>query len=43
MCNDLAHESTLTELGMELEGKDVRFAVIHEDEWERRFNALFAS
>jgi len=41
MCNDLATESTLTELGLELAGKDVNFSVIHEDEWERRFNALF--
>jgi len=41
-CNDLARETTMSQLGMELDGKEVSFAVIHEDEWERRFNELFA-
>jgi type III restriction enzyme len=41
-CNDLARETTMSELGMDLQGKEVSFAVVDEDEWERRFNELFA-
>lgn len=41
-CNDLAHETTMSELGLDLQGKQVSFAVVDEEEWERRFNALFA-
>jgi type III restriction enzyme len=41
-CNTLAKEMTLTQLGLALHAKDVSFAVIHGDEWERRFNELFA-
>ncbi len=41
-CNDLAKEMTLTELGLEFQGKPVSFAVIHGDEWQRQFHALFA-
>lgn len=40
-CNDLARETTMSELGMDLQGKNVSFAVVDEDEWERRFNGLF--
>ena len=42
MCNELATETSLNELGMELAGKKVSFAIIHEDEWERHFHELFA-
>jgi type III restriction enzyme len=41
-CNKLAKETTLTQLGLKLHAKDVSFAVIDGDEWERRFNELFA-
>jgi len=42
-CNELAKETTLGQLGLKLHAKEVSFAVIDEDEWERRFNALFAT
>lgn len=41
-CNDLARETTMSELGMELHGKQVSFVVVDEDQWEQRFNGLFA-
>ncbi len=41
-CTKLAKETTLSELGLKLHAKEVSFAVIHGDEWERRFNELFA-
>lgn len=41
-CNDLARETTMSELGMDLQGKDVSFAIVDGLEWERRFNELFA-
>jgi len=41
-CNELAKEMTLTQLGMKIRAKEVSFAVIHGDEWERHFNQLFA-
>ena len=41
-CNDLARETTMSELGMDLEGKEVSFAVVDGEEWQRKFNALFA-
>lgn len=41
-CNELAREMTLSELGMELQGKETSFAVIHGDERERKLNELFA-
>ncbi len=41
-CNELARETTLSELGLKLHAKEVSFAVIHGDEWQRRFNELFA-
>lgn len=40
-CNELAKETTLTQLGLKLQAKEVSFAVVHEDEWQRRFNNLF--
>jgi type III restriction enzyme len=40
-CNKLAKETTLGQLGLKLRAKEVSFAVIHGDEWERRFNELF--
>jgi type III restriction enzyme len=42
LCNERARETTLTELGVKLEAKDISFCVIAEDEWERRLNELFA-
>jgi len=42
MCNRLAKETTLTQLGMKIQAKEVSFAVVHGDEWERHFNALFS-
>jgi type III restriction enzyme len=42
MCNELARETTLSQLGWKLQARQVSFAVIHGDEWERRFNDLFA-
>ncbi len=41
-CNDMARETTMSELGMDLQGKEVSFAVVDGDEWERKFNELFA-
>jgi type III restriction enzyme len=41
-CNELAKETTLGQLGLKLHAKEVFFAVIDEDEWQRRFNELFA-
>jgi len=41
-CNELARETTMSELGMDLQGKQISFAVVDGDEWERRFNELFA-
>lgn len=41
-CNKLAKETTLAQLGMKIHAKEVSFAVIHGDEWERHFNALFS-
>ncbi|OHB61996.1 MAG: restriction endonuclease subunit R [Planctomycetes bacterium RBG_13_60_9] len=41
-CNELARETTLTQLGLKLHAKEISFAVVHEDEWQRRFNELFA-
>jgi type III restriction enzyme len=41
-CNELAKETTLGQLGLKLHAKQVSFVVIDEDEWECRFNALFA-
>ena len=41
-CNELAKETTLGQLGLKLHAKEVSFAVIDEDEWQRRFNQLFA-
>lgn len=41
-CNELAKETTLSQLGLKLHAKEVSFAVIDENEWERRFNELFA-
>jgi len=41
-CNKLAKETTLGRLGLKLHAKEVSFAVIDGDEWEKRFNALFA-
>jgi len=41
-CNELAKETTLGQLGLKLHAKEVSFAVIDGDEWQRRFNALFA-
>jgi type III restriction enzyme len=40
-CNDLAKETTLSQLGLKLQAKQVSFAVIHGNEWQRRFNDLF--
>jgi len=42
LCNERSRETTLTELGMKLKAKDIRFLVIAEDEWERRLNELFS-
>jgi type III restriction enzyme len=42
LCNELAQETTLTELGVKLQAKDIWFFVIAEDEWQRRLNELFA-
>jgi type III restriction enzyme len=41
MCSELAREMTATQLGLKLHAKEVFFAVINEEEWERRFNELF--
>jgi len=41
LCNERSRETTLTELGMKLKAKDIRFLVIAEDEWVRRLNELF--
>jgi len=43
LCNERAREMTLTELGLKLPAKKISFLVIAEDEWQNRFNALFAS
>ncbi len=43
VCNERAKETTLTELGIKLSAKQISFLVIAEDEWQNRFNALFAS
>ena len=43
VCNERAKETTLTELGLKLSAKQISFLVIAEDEWQNRFNALFAS
>jgi type III restriction enzyme len=40
-CNKLAKETTLGQLGLKLHAKEVSFAVIDGNEWERRFNELF--
>ncbi len=42
LCNRVARETTLSQLGLKLHAKEVSFAVVHEEEWERRFNELFA-
>jgi len=42
VCNKRAREMTLTDLGMKIPAKDISFFVVAEDEWEDRFNALFA-
>ena len=41
-CNRLAKETTLTELGLTLQAKNISFAVVDGEEWGRRFNDLFA-
>jgi type III restriction enzyme len=43
VCNERAKETTLTELGLKLSAKQMSFLVIAEDEWQSRFNALFAA
>jgi type III restriction enzyme len=42
LCNEQAREMTLTELGLKLPAKKISFLVIAEDEWQQRFNQLFA-
>jgi len=41
-CNDLARETTMSEIGLDLRGTQVSFAVVDQDEWQQRFNGLFA-
>ncbi|MBN2018710.1 MAG: DEAD/DEAH box helicase family protein [Sedimentisphaerales bacterium] len=43
LCNERARETTLTELGLKFPSKQISFIVVAEDEWQSRFNALFAS
>jgi len=40
LCNDLARETTLGELGMKLNAKKVSFYVVSEEEWQQRLNEL---
>jgi len=42
LCSKLAKRTTLSRLGLKLHAKEVSFAVVHEEEWERRFHQLFA-
>jgi len=43
LCNNLSRETTLTELGMELQTKSISFIVVGELEWQNCFNLLFTS
>jgi len=40
LCNECAQETTLTELGARLPANNIVFHVVHEDQWQDRFNAL---
>ncbi len=42
MCNDLATEISLSQLGRSLKDRQISFMVVDEDQWEQRFNQLFA-
>jgi hypothetical protein len=41
MCNEQAREENLSDLGLVFKNKTVRYEVVSEEEWQRRFNEMF--
>jgi len=43
LCTDKAKKSTVTELGLKMRGKEIKYEVVSEKEWEKHLNELLVN